>query len=76
MPNEIFKDEDLNVNSLRKFSIFFDYLIEHYDNIICSTFITGNFLSKILVNYSSISIHIPDIEQLNEEVIISKVKLI
>lgn len=76
IPNDIFIDEELNENSLSKFNIFFDYLIEQYDYIICTTFITENFLSKILVKYSSIIIDIKDIEQLNEEEIISKVKLI
>ena len=76
MPNDIFIDEELNENSVSKFNIFFDYLIEQYDYIICTTFITENFLSKILVKHSSLIIDIKDIEKLNEEEIISKVKLI
>ncbi|MGL4616752.1 MAG: hypothetical protein ACRCUM_00785 [Mycoplasmoidaceae bacterium] len=76
MPNEIFLDEELSEKSISKFNTFFDYLIEQYDHIICTSFITENFLSKIIVKYSSTIIDIKDVEELDEEKIIAKVKLI
>ncbi|MGL5246239.1 MAG: hypothetical protein ACRC8C_01575 [Mycoplasmoidaceae bacterium] len=76
MPNDIFLDEELNEKSIDKFNVFFDYLIEQYDYIICTSFITKNFLSEILVKYSWTIIDIQDVEKLDEEKIIEKVKLI
>ncbi|MGL5640233.1 MAG: hypothetical protein ACRDCD_01055 [Mycoplasmoidaceae bacterium] len=76
IPNDVFLDEELNKKSDNKFNVFFDYLIEQYDYIICTSFITDNFLSKIIVKYSSNIIDIQDVEELDEEKIILKVKLI
>ncbi|MGL5591493.1 MAG: hypothetical protein ACRDCF_02030 [Mycoplasmoidaceae bacterium] len=76
IPNDIFVDDELNEKSNNKFNVFFDYLTEQYDHIICTSFITDNFLSKIIVKYSSTIIDIKDVDELDEEKIISKVKLI